>query len=53
MANNNGRIDGVMKRIFIEAGVLFGVVLILLIVLICLWSRTPGDPSTESTPTSS
>ena len=50
MANNNGRIDGVMKRIFIEAGVLFGVVLILLIVLICLWSRTPGDPSTESTP---
>ena len=50
MANNNGRIDGVMKRIFIEAGVLFGVVLILLIVLICLWSRTPGDPTTESTP---
>lgn len=50
MANDKGRIDGVIKRIFIEAGVLVGVVLILLIVLICLWSRTPAEPGKESTP---
>lgn len=53
MANKKGRIDGVIKRIFIEMGVLVSVLAVLLIVIISLWSREPGTQdggkSTEQT----
>lgn len=53
MANQKGRIDGVIKRIFIEMGVLVSVLAVLLIVIVSLWSREPssqqGGSTTEQT----
>ncbi len=50
MANEKGRIDGLMKRIFVEMAVLVGVAVVLLIIIISLWSRGSGSQGNESTP---
>lgn len=50
MANEKGRIDGLMKRIFTEMAVLVSVSVVLLIVIISLWSRGASAQGSESTP---
>lgn len=49
MAKERGRIDGVIKRIFIEMAVLVAVLAVLLIVIISLWSRQPDTGKAGTT----